>query len=603
MLEASHGKVNLTGYGNKVSKPLVEVHKLEVKDTSHAQRLSAADKLINAARNSSKDFFNTDSLRSKLEVSRDEAMQIFGDADFNPLRDFVKSVPHGVPVVVELCAGSAGLSAALRVYHVQSVAIDHTLNRHRAKVAVVNIDLASENGQRLVCQLLDTGLVLHVHGAPPCGTASRARDKPVPKWLVAQGAPNPRPLRSTAWPEGVPDLSGTGLRRVEIANAIYKFMASLPVLYPAITFSFENPMRSYLWEIKQWKDLAALPNWQRVVYQNCMYGSRKDKWSTWLTNLDALSGLKRLCDGKHNHEPYRILKADSKWTFDTSGEAEYSPELCKEAANLIVEGLRKRGCTIPDPSFDESSGLPAVKRRRIAASNGLFPRGRTLPSIIPEFREVVTLQVPPGVQVKEGKFKKSLFPGCPFSGVVLKLNKVKGEGRPTQQAVIGINFTPVEFVQRAAELRHPIDSTLNIHDSVMKNIFETLHKGPEYIMSSRCRVLKEWLVKALELKVEEDKLHRSMPEEFRVIFAKKRFLLWEHICKDANYVDCSVVREAVRGFDIIGTAPISLAFPTQLIPATISREQLLEHAPLAQASLPATARSSGDPDMDKELWD
>ena len=43
----------------------------------------------------------------------------------------------------------------------------------------------------------------------------------------------------------------------------------------------------------------------------------------------------------------------------------------------------------------------------------------------------------------------------------------------------------------------------------MKNIFETLckghHRGPDYIMSSSCRVLKEGLVKALDLEVEKDK--------------------------------------------------------------------------------------------------
>lgn len=520
----------------------------------------------------------------------------------------------GIPIVMELCAGSAGLSAALKAANIQVIPIDHNKNRHRTKVTVVNIDIVTPSGQQLVKQLLATGLIQHVHGAPPCGTASRARERPIPEYLRRRGVPKSEPLRDDKYPLGLPHLSGINLARVQSANAIYLFMASLPDLFPAITFSFENPKRSIMWQIQQWQTLAAKPGWRWVTYQNCAYGSKRDKHTSWLTNAPELDALAKLCDKKHEHEPYRIHVSNQRNSrrvdFDTAKEAEYTAPLCKEATRLLCESFRNRGLHVPEPTFDSNDQLPKLKRQRLASANGLFPRGRGLPQVIPEYKQVITLPIPAEITVKPGKFTTAPFPGAPAHGTVLRIETGQQQEELQEDralhpntAVIGVYHNPREFLEKAKQLQHPVDSTLNIHDSILRNIHEFLNRGAAFVMDKRAKQLKKWIQQAKDMQPAEDKLHDSMPESLRTIYAKKRFLLTECILRELNYPDHKIASEAASGFEIVGQGPGSAAFPSQLIPATITTQQLDAHGRFSQLTVPGSVRSSGDPEVDCDVWE
>ena len=64
--------------------------------------------------------------------------------------------------------------------------------------------------------------VRHVHLGPSCGTFSRAREIPVPRWKVEQGAPDPKPLRSEEYPLGLPNLVVSQRARVANVNSWQK---------------------------------------------------------------------------------------------------------------------------------------------------------------------------------------------------------------------------------------------------------------------------------------------------------------------------------------------------------------------------------------------
>ena len=110
---------------------------------------------------------------------------------------------------VELCAGSAGLASALKELGFAILPIDWTKNRHTTFARCVSIDLTKDSARILFQQILDTGRVCYCHMAPPCGTGSKAREIPISKQLKARGAPEPKPLRSSQWPLGLPTISGT----------------------------------------------------------------------------------------------------------------------------------------------------------------------------------------------------------------------------------------------------------------------------------------------------------------------------------------------------------------------------------------------------------
>ena len=150
------------------------------------------------------------------------------------------------------------------------MAVDHAHNRHTPGVPIIKLDLAAPHSWDLLYRLVEQKKILYVHGGPPCGTATRARDRPVPKRLRMRGAPDPRPLRSEAHPLGFPELLAdhpdeslrVASEKVKKANCIYNNMAKFFefCIDQAVYFTVENPSRSYMWLTPAFKELCAKPD-------------------------------------------------------------------------------------------------------------------------------------------------------------------------------------------------------------------------------------------------------------------------------------------------------------------------------------------------------
>ena len=110
-------------------------------------------------------------------------------------------------VFVELCCGAAGFSAEMHTLGCDALGVDYIRNPSKPKCATLLADLSCETGQALVDDIFDHSNVQATHAAPPCGTASKARERPMPQSLIQMGAPAPRQLRSATYSLGLPNLS------------------------------------------------------------------------------------------------------------------------------------------------------------------------------------------------------------------------------------------------------------------------------------------------------------------------------------------------------------------------------------------------------------
>ena len=106
-------------------------------------------------------------------------------------------------------------------------------------IPVLRIDISKKSQRDVLEQLLSLDTILYVHFAPPCGTASAARDI----------KPGPPPLRSTSFPMGLPGLNFVQQTRVKKANFLYKWTWKLIKLLDSknIGWSVENPASSLMW--------------------------------------------------------------------------------------------------------------------------------------------------------------------------------------------------------------------------------------------------------------------------------------------------------------------------------------------------------------------
>jgi hypothetical protein len=307
---------------------------------------------------------------------------------------------------VELFAGSARLSCALRHAGLDATAVDWGGNKATAEAAILAVDLATPAGQDLAKTLIGDSAVFFVFAAPPCGTASRARNRPVPSHLRRMGAPEPRPLRSSERPWGLADLSGLDALRVQKANELYVFTAKCARDAAAAgrLWCIENPANSFFWDLDVVAALLSLPNAQDTCFHNCMHGGSRDKLTKLRHNVPALQALSKRCDRSHAHEPWGALRSGAGWSFATAQETAYPHLLCERIAHILasvcpVDAIA-RSPPCPAASVAAAPPCPAPTAPRqaplapdLAAAADKQRRGVRHPQLIPEFKEQLNLVV------------------------------------------------------------------------------------------------------------------------------------------------------------------------------------------------------------------
>ena len=208
----------------------------------------------------------------------------------------------------------------------QSIAVDHVPAK---RWHVLQLDLREPGAQQLLLSTLRCLLPALVVLAPPCGTASRARDIPA----YSNGKRIAHPLRSGQHPDGLPSLQGHDLARVTSANSLYAFTAAVAGMCSqhGIPWLIENPARSYMWDTSM---MSALPEHSQTEVHFCAYGGARRKRTVLKGTPTWLQNLCRTCDGNHSHAPWK----DSCGTH-TAEEAAYPLPFCQAICLCLRDSL------------------------------------------------------------------------------------------------------------------------------------------------------------------------------------------------------------------------------------------------------------------------
>ena len=353
---------------------------------------------------------------------------------------------HGRPFVLEIFAGTANFTKALRDLGLDAWGIDHSSARLQPLTpAILDLDLTLPPAHAHLRRLLDHPRLCYVHFAPPCGTCSRAREIPL-------GGSCPPPLRTEQFPEGRPDLAHAlphQVQRVEAANILYKLVASLAqeLTSKEIFWSIENPWRSLLWWLP---DVAALNSLEidDVVFSNCMFGSRRDKKTRWRHfPAGVFDCLNVRCDGMHSHDPWGRTATG----YATELETAYPDELCCAAANALVKFLdfkpqQPLRVVVGRAVASQAVAAPAA---RVAA--GVQPRGNRAPRLLPEFRDILKVccsfrpndpRTRPGHKWEKAEIAGTVVPeGCItqrvfWKGVTGRVVDIEGDSTPPSRGCV-----------------------------------------------------------------------------------------------------------------------------------------------------------------------
>ena len=498
-------------------------------------------------------------------------------------------------LTIELCAGSAGLSSSLRSCGFQVLPVDHKSNRHIPKVSCVNIDLTNKSAISILIAVVNHSNAVYVHCAPPCGTSSRARERPVAKHLIQMGAPNPRPLRSDEFPAGLPGLTPNEQARVDAANSIYRLVEDVVAyaLFRQIMFSVENPTRSIYWLFGKMPSLRARTDVEVVDFQACMHGGDRDKWSTWMCSRGLLSSMRLKCDGSHQHKPWGFVQGSSDWQFATAQEAEYSKQLCDTVAHLVLEKCVLMGAV--EPAVTISGVLSSDQANMLARSrNHKQARGRKIPPLVSEFKCVEEYLTKPAETQHHLRVLRQFTRATSGTSNTTELPQA-------QVYIVGELRDPESFLEEAKVATHPIEMQRIIPDVTLQAIFDILTKGPVGISKHRLSALQEVRTLREQLCAKEKALHDRMPNELQKVLHGKQLLLFGKLLEDSGYPDKDLVKDITKGFRLIGVTPTSHVLPSRIVAATLTAEDLASRAKVLQTAIAQGGHVFADNDMCKAV--
>ena len=477
---------------------------------------------------------------------------------------------------VELCSGSGRLSMSMKIQRFMVLAVDHERNNHRQLLPTVKVDLSDPKQIMVLVDLIQSNqYTVVLWCAVPCGTCSRAREIPVHDSKYA-----PQPLRSAEFPRGLPNLEVHNTERVRLANSIYDnvwLLIQCNLEFNGL-FVIENPMNSWLWSIDTYKEL--LQNSVVVDFQHCKWTIEmpmRPKWTRLVTNCLALQSLKGPCELEHKHLPWG--KQNGIWA--TALEAEYPQAMCDAVVACFMEHFDRQ----PVPLQTTFSSAEPHKKRKVTAKQ---PRGKLLPSLMPEFSEVLTLPA-----------NETLSP----MHKILRSALEKGEqGNEEIKHVVGVWRNPQQFVNDALELQHPMDSSGILHPHLCDAIQFVLENDQPTVAKHQLNMVRHLIKLAEDFKEEEKVAHSSLDPAAKEILKNKNLKLMQHLLHKMGWPDVRLIDDVMSGFFLTGHQPFSGVFLQEPKVANLTEKMLQDTSTISNKALMKRTKSSGDLVVDDKLW-
>ena len=531
---------------------------------------------------------------------------------------------------------------------VSSFGTDHV--RHRQAMAQVALaDLCTTAGQDLLWQCLANENVVGIFLAPPCGSASRARSIPLKRKRFEDPAPlAPRPLRTDAYPNGIPSLPYVDAIKVSKANKLYFLTAQLVqwACNTGVIFCVENPQFSFFWQTSFIQAVIHLMEF--TTFQSCCYGSTRPKRTMLAFNTPEFTAINAMCPGTsatHRHDKWGVA-ANNK--FATAMETAYPMPLARMIAIQFVVALQARGIAMPPESLQEIKDNDLQALPALRAHSGVQPRASKLPPLIPTFAARVSIsgfkqdlpsmtllqklgeqttvqtQFSPTVLPKGAKLVQQT--ACILPPFLLESGAMFSRQKPSEEEiqrmvdavgakaggltkagfcetqVWGIPWTEDEFVQQMVKFGHPSMIGVGLPTPLVKVTDAYGSMDAQQRMAHRATKLGYWLKVLVSLKDDELKLKQGMHPDVTQILGCKNVLLWKAMLTASGYSDMGVVDEFIQGSDLVGCVEKTGLWPTRFQPATITVDELCNVASKERGSIGSQFGTIQDQELACEVW-
>eukprot|EP00435_Cladocopium_sp_Y103_P060549 s295_g22.t1 len=512
-----------------------------------------------------------------------------------------------------------------------SIAVDKTRKRS-ARSTILQLDLCNEQHQSLLERWLQSPMLLWVHIAPVCGTASRARN-------IRRFANDPKPLRSDAEPEGLSNLSPGDAERVRIANQLFEYSCKIFLLACATgtLVTMESPRGSYFWLTCWVPHLLATVDVYCGDFQVCMLGGTRDKWTRIIGNFPDVSSLNIPCNGQHSHEPWGFAKdLDGSQVWATALESKYPKKMCVALVTLVLDFAEGRGLKLRATSIlDDTNPLQTSQRSQVSAGNQ--PKPSKMPPVVSDFCSVASFLVKnldetpcslmsklphdivlhtkalqPVTVPQYSRFLRFTSLSAPVqmgvdggqsasSGNALKRKLDGDEAGFEMEVAFGLPWTHQGLIQQAGKVGHPTMREGGVPYELTIAVEKHVEWSNQQLASARIAWCRKWMKRAQELELEEQQHLSARHPEVARLTSGKRLLLTEEMLADINFEDMSALRLLSEGATLAGEIEASASFGAQYKPCLATLDQLETNASKMNEAVVRMTTSSGDASVDEQL--
>ena len=465
--------------------------------------------------------------------------------------------------------------------------------------------------------------------SPPCGTFSKARNRPLPASLLQAGVPPAPQLRSNVDLWGLPSALNQPPLAAKVfeANILLEFACEviLTAAKSGRDWVMCNPRGSFVWDLPFWKSIT----FYEVVCDRCAYGGERPAPFVLRTSCVQLQTLERKCDGKHQHAPWQpIFDNGSFKAFTSRKNASLPKAFCSKAAEVLGAQSHRSSTLGQGSDSGAAKGMPAVlglaakvqsvcsdeNKRKVAttaAAAGRQARGKRVDRLIAEYKDTIKVTIPQDQAEPLSKRKRLEAPLTTDTTVVPKDSQVidiTTRGETSESSVglsdveFGVPWSAEEFSSIATQLKHPY-STLAVSKEISSAVFACAVEGPSEIANQRKAYIDKWATRGVELLDKEAELIASLHVDVQPFARKKRVLLFHEMLKDAGFAAADLcLKFLMQGVPMFGVMPHSSVFPGRPHEAFLSKSEVIQATKWALPAILGTKIKDPNTEAQQKLW-
>ena len=274
-----------------------------------------------------------------------------------------------------------------------------------------------------------------------------------------------------------------------------------------------------------------------MYFDACAHGSTRDKRTKLLGTPGLFTSLEASCPQNHIHSSWQPYRTEQGIVFPTAAEAEYPALLCRRMAACVLQMAQTMNITPEAPA----------KLKDLLKFN-MGQQTVSHPPLVPEYKTYVFSDVP------ESNEAYKLLAAPPLKGAESTEQQPNSEEAPSKRSrttfKYGVWHTLEEFLQKASEVRHPMDHDLMLHPLTKEAIHKVVHTCPTKLAKERLAAVFKVRKMSSDLSQKEVELKSSMyPDVSRCV----HILQLEFDCRRISSIDRPLFGVIYYSYFIVGS--------------------------------------------------